>query len=326
MVGQHLASKLIGAGNDVIVVDRQKSPHPQYRHCRHIAMDVRNEAQVKTIEMNADDMVYNLAGIMPSPHLRRQDRYDVCRPVNHMGTRNILRAMDKGGAHKLVQFSADMVYGRSCGAIQSEDDPVWPLGEFGASNWIAEQECEIWRERGMKISIFRPRSIVGYQNFKALKSLFRLVDTNLPIPIVGWGKASFQFVSAEDCAQACVLALKEGCPNEVFNLCSEKSRSVRDVLNGLINHAGSASFLVPLPGFMIKNVLGFFEFINRPLMQPEHYLSAGAPVNRCIDKAHKILGFTPIYDDMKIMMDAYAGYCASNRGHYAVDLNIQPAE
>lgn len=326
LVGQHLVSELLSAGKDVTIVDRQKIPNPLHRHCRHIAMDIRDEAQVKTIEMNVDDIVYNVAGTMPSPRLRRKARYDLCRPANHKGTRNILRAMDKGGAHRLVQFSADMVYGRTRRAIQSENDPVWPLGEFGASNWIAEQECEIWRERGMNITIFRPRSIISSHRFEPLKPLFRLIDVNLPIPIVGLAQGSFQFVAAEDCAQASVLAFRAGCPNEVFNLCSERTHSVHHVLRGLIDHAGSASVLVPLPGFMLKKVLGIFELINRPLMQPEHYLSAGDRVNRSINKAQRILGFTPRYDDMDILLGAYAGFRASRRELFPAHFPMQPAE
>lgn len=326
LVGQHLVAKLLNAGKEVVVVDHLKSNHAHYRHCEYIAIDIRDEAKVKTIFMGPDDMIYNLAGTLPSPRTRQRDRYDANWPVNHIGARNILRAMDKGDAHRLVQFSTDQVYGRTRPNAQNEDGPKWPIGEFGASNWVAEQECHIWRERGMNISIFRPRTIVNTQQITQFGRLFRLIDLNLPIPVVGFGKGAFQFISVDDCAEACFLAFKANCPNQAFNLASHGDKSVWQVLRGLIDHAGSGSFLLPLPSYAVKKVLGVFELIDRPLMQPEQYLTVYDHTDRSTDRAQSILGFQPTQNDLSLFMAAYDVYRERSTAPYKKAFHLQPAQ
>jgi dTDP-glucose 4,6-dehydratase len=73
----------------------------------------------------------------------------------------------------------------------------------------------------MRISIFRPRLIIGPGRLGILSKLFTLIDANLPVPMIGSGRNPYQFISVFDCAEAARLAWRAGVPNEAYNLGSD---------------------------------------------------------------------------------------------------------
>jgi nucleoside-diphosphate-sugar epimerase len=111
----------------------------------------------------------------------------------------------------------------------------------------------------MNISLFRPRLIIGPGRLGILEKLFKLIDWNLPVPMIGSGRNPYQFISVFDCAEAARLAWKAGVPNEAYNLGSLNPPPVRKLLGDLIKHAGSKSILVPTPGWAVKRTLDLLD-------------------------------------------------------------------
>ncbi len=307
-VGRHLAPKLIEDGHEVVVADVQKSDLAHYRDCRFDFCDVTAAEAVEGIGMKADDMVYNLSAKMLSPIQVRAKRHDFFWPVNVHGTENIVHAMEKANANKLVHFTTDMVYGHTVHYPMTEDHPVAPLGEYGMSKWKTEELCWGWREKGMDISLFRPRLIIGPGRLGILEKLFKLIDWNLPVPMIGSGKVPYQFISVFDCAEACHAAFKAGVPNEAYNLGSLNPPPVRELLGRLIEHAGSKSLLLPTPGWAVKRTLDFLDLLNMPIMDPEQYLIADEMCVLDVSKAKRDLGWAPQYRDDDMLIAAYSEY------------------
>ncbi|MBN9551892.1 MAG: NAD(P)-dependent oxidoreductase, partial [Alphaproteobacteria bacterium] len=148
-VGRHLAPKLVADGEEVVVVDIVKSDLAHYRNVRFVTCDVTAPASVSCVGLQADDMVYNLSAKMLSPIQVRAKRHDFFFPVNFHGTENIIRAMDKAGASKLVHYTTDMIYGHTVVLPMTEEHPVSPLGEYGLSKLKTEELAAEWRKRGM---------------------------------------------------------------------------------------------------------------------------------------------------------------------------------
>ena len=101
-VGRHLAPKLIADGEEVIVADIVKSDLPHYRMAAFVQCDVTAPASVAKVGIRADDMVYNLSAKMLSPIQVRAKRHDFFWPVNYHGTENIVLAMARVDAGRLV--------------------------------------------------------------------------------------------------------------------------------------------------------------------------------------------------------------------------------
>lgn len=307
-VGRHLVPLLLEDGQEVVVADVARSDLPHYARATHIACDVTDPSQVDRLPIEADDVVHNLAAKMLSPLQKRRDRYDFFWPVNFFGASNVLDKMRRVGAHHFVQFTTDMIYGHTVQTPQTEDHPKKPLGEYGASKLAIEERCLELRKEGMNISIFRPRLIIGPGRLGILAKLFKLIDNNLPVPMIGSGKNPYQFVSVYDCASASFLAAKKGCPNNEYNLGSKDPPPVRTLLGNLIKTAGSRSILVPTPARLVKATLWGFDRVNAPIMDPEQYLIADEFCVRDTTAAERDLGWRARYDDSDMLNAAYAEY------------------
>ncbi len=307
-VGRQLAAKLIRDGEQVVVADIAKGDVPHYGKCQFVEVDVTDKAAFEGLDAAAEDMVYNLSAKMLSPLQVRAKRHDFFWPVNYYGTQNIIDWMASKDLTRLVHYTTDMVYGHTFTFPQTEEHPANPLGEYGLSKWKTEELAAIWRERGMRISIFRPRLIIGPGRLGILSKLFKLVDYNLPVPMIGSGRNPYQFISVFDCAEAARLAWKAGVPNEAYNLGSDDPPPVRKLLGDLIRHAGSRSFLLPTPAWAVKRTLDLFDLVNLPIMDPEQYLIADEMCILDCSKAKQQLGWKPEYRDEDMLISAYDEY------------------
>lgn len=307
-VGRYLAQDLVERGEEVLVADIRKSPLAHYGHAAHIECDVTNSASVVNVDVQADDMVYNLSAMMLSPIQTRINRYPFFYPVNTFGAANIMAHAASRGASKMVQYTTDMVYGHTVQSPQDEAHPIAPIGHYGGSKAETEAIAKSWRERGMDITIVRPRLIIGPGRLGILGKLFKLIDMNLPVPMIGAGTNPYQFISVFDCADVARRAWENGCPNKEYNLGSDNPPPVKKLLGDLIKSAGSKSILIPTPGFAVKWTLGALDWMNMPIMDPEQYLIADEYCVRDTTAAKTDFGWTPKYRDEDMLREAYAEY------------------
>jgi acetylornithine/succinyldiaminopimelate/putrescine aminotransferase/nucleoside-diphosphate-sugar epimerase len=312
-VGRHLAARLVEDGEEVVVADIAKSNLPHYEHCCFVDLDVTDKCDIRKAHIRPDDMVYNLSAKMLSPIQTRAKRHDFFWPVNYHGTENIIETMAVVGAPNLVHYTTDMVYGHTYTYPQTEDHPANPIGEYGLSKWKTEELAWKWRDKGMNISLFRPRLIIGPGRLGILSKLFKLIDMNLPVPMIGSGKNPYQFVSVFDCAEAARLAWKAGVPNEVYNLGSSNPPPVRELLKDLIKYADSHSLVMPTPAWAVKRTLDLLDLINLPLMDPEQYRIADEMCILDCSKAERDLGWIPQHRDEDMLIAAYREYRAARK-------------
>lgn len=314
LVGRHLAERLVKDGEEVVVCDIVQDRLPHYAQCQFTNLDVTDKAQFMQLDIQPDDVVYNLATTSEAPRQTRARRHALCWPVNYHGTANIIEKMADCDANRLIHFSTDKVYGHSVLHPKTENHPANPVGEYGLSKKKSEELAALWREKGMQICVFRPRPVLGPGRLSHLTKLFRLVEKNLPIPMIGSGRRAHQFVSVFDCAEAARLAWKSGVPNETYNLGSDNPPSERVLLADLIGHAGSKSMLLPTPAWAVKRTLDLCNLLFLPTMDPEHYLIADeARVLDC-SRAKQQLGWSADFHDTNMVISAYEEYCAGRAG------------
>lgn len=305
-VGRYTVRDLLEKGEQVLVCDLKKSDIPIYGRAEFQQCDITDITTVRAVPFEPGDIVYNVAARMLHPIIKRRDRHDYFFSVDFEGAKNVVDVAMEGGADQLIQFSTDMVYGR----LQTEppidvDHPREPIGEYADSKRYIEDYCIQRREDGLRVSIFRPRLIIGPSRLGILTNLFRLISKSLPVPMIGSGRNHYQMVSVFDCASAAILSAEKGVVQGEFNLGSENPPVVRDLLKGLIRRAGSKSILIPSPAGLVKLVLRGLDRINLPLMVPEQFEIADADYVIDISRTKAELGWKPQYDDMAMFSQAY---------------------
>ncbi|MBM3608394.1 MAG: NAD(P)-dependent oxidoreductase [Alphaproteobacteria bacterium] len=307
-VGRQLATDLHQLGESVVIADIVEDAARHNPHLPHVYADITRPETFRALQAGPGDVIYNLSARILSPLMLRAKRREFFWPVNYDGVANILEWMQANQLNRLVQFTTDMIYGHTHEVPTKEDAPAAPLSEYGLSKLKAEELCAQWRQKGMKISIFRPRLIIGPGRLGILSKLFKLIDYNLPVPMIGGGRNPYQFISVYDCASACVAAWRADFPDAVYNLGSKEPPSVRQLLGELIKEAGSKSILLPTPAPLVKMTLNLLDYINMPLMDPEQYLIADEICILSTAAAEHDLNWKPLYRDSDMLRAAYREY------------------
>ncbi|MDA8022784.1 MAG: NAD(P)-dependent oxidoreductase, partial [Gammaproteobacteria bacterium] len=119
------------------------------------------------------------------------------------------------------------------------------------------------------------------------------------------GKNHYQMIALRDCAAAVPLALAAGCPNAAYNLGSEPSLCVRDLLRQLCAAAGSKSLVLPTPAPLVRIALRALAAAGVELLYPEQYLLADKKFIVDTSRARRDLGWKPRHDDLSMMIAAY---------------------
>ncbi len=93
--------------------------------------------------------------------------YDKLKAANVSGTLEVLRLAGTGHAKSLHYVSTLSVFsGRPSGTELAEDDPLDadppPRGGYAQSKWVAERLVQAARDRGLKVTIYRPGRITGH--------------------------------------------------------------------------------------------------------------------------------------------------------------------
>jgi dTDP-glucose 4,6-dehydratase len=313
-VGRYTARDLLAAGEQVLICDIAKDDLPIYQKAAFLPVDITKPEQVAKVPIAADDIVHNLAARMLHPIIKRADRYEYFYSVDYHGAVNIVDAMERAGCNRIIQFSTDMVYG----PLQTPppvkvDHPRVPIGEYSASKMALEDYCIGKRAQGLKVSIFRPRLIIGPGRVGILGKLFHLIRLNLPVPLIGTGSNRYQMVAVFDCASAAVCSADKGVVNGEFNLGSADPPTVRQLLSDVIRQAGSKSILIPTVAAPAKVLLRLLDRINLPLLVPEQFEIADHDYVVDIEPTIRMLDWKPQYSDQDMMNEAYRQFLATRK-------------
>jgi dTDP-glucose 4,6-dehydratase len=307
-VGRHIARQLITRHQEAVIYDIRKSDLDIYQSVPFCRLDITDREAFSTLDISQDDIVYNTAARMLDPILPWWKRKKYLWPVNYTGVQHLLDHMMRRGCAKLVHFTTDMVYGHATRTPQDEDHPRKPLGPYGESKSLSEDLCDSYRARGMRISIFRPRVIMGPGRLGILRRLFWLVDHHLAVPMIGNGSNHYQFISVYDCASAAIRAYDKAIPNSVYNLGSKNPPTVTELLTALVKEAGSKSMLLRTPACPAKFALHILDLVGLPLMDPEQYLIADEDCLVDISRVARELDWVPLYGDQDMLIEAYREY------------------
>jgi nucleoside-diphosphate-sugar epimerase len=142
-----------------------------------------------------------------------------------------------------------------------------------------------------------------------MQILFEWVRTGRNIPVLGRGDNLFQFVHADDLADACVRAASR--PGaELFHIGAERFGTMRETLEALAAHAATGSRVVSVPFRPAVALMTLTARLGLSPLGPYHALMYGRSLFFDVTKAKRRLGWSARFGNAEMFCDSYDWYLA----------------
>ncbi|HXH87912.1 MAG TPA: NAD(P)-dependent oxidoreductase [Gaiellaceae bacterium] len=308
-LGLHLARRLLDEGHEVRTLDVAPLDDPRLdREVEELRGDIRDPAAVRRLVRHAE-IVVHAAAALPINASRKS-----IFAVNVDGTANVLAAALEAGVRRVVFISSTAVYGVPERHPIVEADPLVGVGWYGASKISAEAVCREFGERGLEVVTVRPKTFVGAERLGVFEILFDWVREGRRIYTLGPGTNRYQLLAVEDLVDAIVRSFTAaGVAGESLNVGARDFGTVREDLQGLIDHAASSSRLTPVPVRPAELALRALELLRVSPLAEWHYKTAHTDSFASTEKAERLLGWTPRLSNARTLIETYDWYLA-NRG------------
>lgn len=298
--GEMLVKKLLSQGYSVRVFDLNPSSitHENLTAVQGNILDLPN-----LINACRDiDVTYHCVAQVPLA----KDR-SLFWAVNRDGMKNLLEAAHKSNVKKVIYVSSSAIYGVPKKLPVTERDIPFPQEAYGKAKYAAELICQEYIKKGMDISIIRPRTILGHGRLGIFQILFEWIHKNKNIPVLGKGNNIYQFVHAEDLADACIAASLQIGP-DIFNIGAAQYGSMKEALQHLINHANSSSKIRHFPFKLTTFLMTLTSLLRVSPLGAYHTLMYGRSMYFDISYAEKKLNFKPKYSNDSMFQESYQWY------------------
>ena len=227
--------------------------------------------------------------------------------VNNLGTENMLKSALAGGVSKVVYTSSSAVFGVPKSNPVTELTEPSPGEEYGLAKYKGELMCHQFSKQGLDVSIIRPRTIMGHGRLGIFQILFEWIKQGTNIPVLGNGSNIYQFVHADDLADACILAgIKPG--SAIFNCGTDNFGSMRSVLENLCQYAKTGSRVTSVPMWPAIQAMKVTSALGLSPLGSYHAMMYGRSMYFDVSKAKHDLGWQPKYSNDEMFIDSYDWY------------------
>ena len=157
------------------------------------------------------------------------------------------RARD-AGVGKVVHTSSSAVFGIPDANPVDRGRPPAARSRRTARAKLEAEGCATTRSRpGLDVTIVRPRTILGHGRLGILAILFEFVADGAPVFVLGTGDNRYQFVHADDLADAVPRAPASARARDRTTSARREFGTMRETLQALVDHAGTGSQVRSLP-------------------------------------------------------------------------------
>lgn len=310
--GSLLLSKLADSGAlcRSLDINPPDDPVPGVMYLRG---DIRDRAAVEHA-LEGVEVVFHCVAQVPLA----RDR-ELFWSVNLQGTRTLLEAAS--GVRKLVLLSSSAVFG------VPESNPVGPhtvpapAEEYGRAKLAAER---LALDSALDVTVIRPRTILGHGRLGIFGLVFSWVAEGRNLYVLGRGENLYQFVHAEDLVSACLAAARRS-GKAVYNIGAAEFCSMRQTLEGLVQHAGSPTKVRSLPRRPAIWAMQLLSRLGLAPFAPYHWLMYGEEMYFDLEPARRELGWHPHWSNVAMMCDSYDHYLA-HRGRYGRSHHRSPVK
>jgi nucleoside-diphosphate-sugar epimerase len=301
--GSILVDRALDRGDRVRILDlNEPDPRPGAA-VEAVVGDVRDLATVRHASEGVDLVLHNVAQVPLA-----KDR-DLFWSVNVVGTANVLLAARDGDVRKVVHTSSSAIFGIPDSNPVLEDTPPKPLEAYGRAKLEAEVLCREASTQGLDVSIVRPRTILGHGRLGIMAILFEFVAEGAPVYVLDGGHNRYQFVHAEDLADACLLA-GDRPGSTTYNIGTTDFGTMRETLQALVDHAGTGSRVRSLPSAPAALAMRLVSTLGQAPFAPYHWLLYGESLWFDTTKAQTELGWQPTHSNASMVIESYEWFLA----------------
>ena len=247
-IGSHLIDRLIGRGDEVVVLDNFSSGHATFLSHHEpsglltvVNGDICNPEDVAAAMSLNIDCVFHLAA---NPDIRLGTRItNTDLNQGTVATYNILEAMRIAGVKKIAFASSSVVYGEDAPLPTPENHgPCMPISLYGASKQAGEGLISSWVGTfGLQAWIFRFANIIGARGTHGVifDFIHKLKNDPTRLEVLGNGLQEKSYMEVGDCVDAILHVMAStNEPLYLYNLGSHDTASVRRIAEIVVEVTG----------------------------------------------------------------------------------------
>ncbi|MFA6533442.1 MAG: NAD(P)-dependent oxidoreductase [Patescibacteria group bacterium] len=303
-LGLHLARFFSKKKFDIYLLDIADFDRKEYpKNCHFIKADVRNKTLMYRYVKGMDFVIHAAAGL---PLWKSSD----IMKINVNGTENVLKASFTNKVKRIIYISSTAVYGVPKKHPIFETDPRIGVGPYGQSKIEAEDLCFQYIEKGLNVTIIRPKTFLGTHRLGVFEILFDWIHDNKKIPLIGNGNNRYELLEVDDLCEVVYLFTqkKNKKYNDAFNIGAEKYTTIKGDFKIMFKALNSKSKIFPTPAFIVKKVLWLFEKLKLSPLYQWVYDTADKDSFVSIDKLTKTLSWHPRYSNSDALIKSYKWY------------------
>ena len=263
-IGSHLCDRLLDLGEDVVGLDSFDDFYPRARKERNLDRardhhgftlledDIRDSDALSRISSSVDTVIHLAARAGVRPSVEDPVLY---ADVNVTGTANLLAWADRREVAAFIFGSSSSVYGNNAKVSFSEIDRVdTPISPYAATKRSAELLCHAASAIGdMTIPCLRLFTVYGPRQRPdlAIHKFARALREGGEIPMFGDGSTARDYTYIDDVVSGVLGALDwargDAQGFELFNLGSNRTISLREMIDVIASEMGVEPVIKPLP-------------------------------------------------------------------------------
>lgn len=276
--------------------------------------DIRHYDQIRAA-CDGVEVVYHCVAQVPLA--KDKEKF---RSVNIDGTVQLLNACADAKVRKVILLSSSAVYGVPAKNPVDDSVPLAPREAYGVTKMEAEAIARRFAdEKRVDVSIIRPRTILGHGRLGIFQILFDWIEAGKSVYVLGSGANRYQFVHAEDLADACLLAAERG-GFAAYNIGAAEFCTMRETLEGLIAYAKTPSKVRSLPITAAAWGMAAVSTLGLAPLAPYHWLMYGREMFFDLTRPMKELGWQPRWGNIPMICQSYDWYLA-NKDAIAAEKN-----
>jgi nucleoside-diphosphate-sugar epimerase len=265
--------------------------------------DIRDRAVVDRAMEGIDIVVHAAAAL---PLYSREDIFS----TDIDGTRNVIDSAFQRGVERFIHISSTAVYGIPDHHPIYEDDKKQGVGPYGEAKVLAEEVCLEYRAKGMCVPILRPKSFIGPERLGVFALFYDWAKDGKNFPMIGSGKNRYQLLDVEDLCEAIYLTatLDPEVAGDTFNIGAQEFATMGEDWQAVLDYAGHGKRIIPFPAGPVILALRILEALGLSPLYKWVYETAATDSFVGVEKAEKVLGFTPRYSNKDALIRNYQWY------------------